>query len=67
VTCWTVRNFSPALPVTRAEITADRWRSFDATSYRLLHELICRGCLSRGQGEAAYGWLSGAASVTGSG
>jgi GrpB-like predicted nucleotidyltransferase (UPF0157 family) len=30
-------------------------------------ELICSGVLSRGQGEAAPGWLSGAASVTGSG
>jgi len=29
-----------ALRVTRAEITADQWRSFDATSYRLLHELV---------------------------
>ena len=29
-----------ALRVTRAEITADRWRSFDATAYRLLHELV---------------------------
>ena len=28
-----------ALRVTRAEITADQWRSFDATSYRLLNEL----------------------------
>jgi len=29
-----------SLRVTRAEITADQWRSFDATSYRLLHELV---------------------------
>jgi hypothetical protein len=29
-----------ALRLTRAEITADQWRSFDATSYRLLHELV---------------------------
>jgi len=29
-----------ALRVTRAEITTDQWRSFDATSYRLLHELV---------------------------
>jgi hypothetical protein len=29
-----------ALRVTRAEITADQWLSFDATSYRLLHELV---------------------------
>ena len=31
---------APALRVTRAEITADQWRSFDATSYRLLHDLV---------------------------
>jgi len=29
-----------SLRVTRAEITVDQWCSFDATAYRLLHELV---------------------------